>query len=279
MLHCHPWTQCGCVFRGAGADKEHNPTKLASVPGLLKKYAGSEQQLLDTMRKKYGVPVPPPSPQPPSSPQPPPPPTLPSDLDAADSAPASGGGGTWSTAESQHCLAPDRPNPHDAPDTAPVSIPWAQAKSMTKQTFFSKMQLLEPLRIEGAVSGLPAASWTMENVAARMGQTPISVEVSEPGEAFKYGESGTRRQKMTFQRFREMSADPSVQAYWANENIPNELADDVREPSFLSFLAPTYKTLLWWGAGGQVTKAHYDTYDNVVRPPTNRTLPRCSNSS
>ena len=264
-----------CVFRGAGADKEHNPTKLASVPGLLKKYAGSEQQLLDTMRKKYGVPVPPPSPQPLSSPQPPPP-TLPSDLDAADSAPASGGGGTWSTAESQHCLAPDRPNPHDAPDTAPVSIPWAQAKSMTKQTFFSKMQLLEPLRIEGAVSGLPAASWTMENVAARMGQTPISVEVSEPGEAFKYGESGTRRQKMTFQRFREMSADPSVQAYWANENIPNELADDVREPSFLSFLAPTYKTLLWWGAGGQVTKAHYDTYDNVVRPPTNRTLPRSS---
>ena len=75
------------------------------------------------------------------------------------------------------------------------------------------------------------------------------------------------------------AADPAVQAYWANENIPNELADDVREPSFLSFLAPTYKTLLWWGAGGQVTKAHYDTYDNVVRPPTNRTLPRCSNSS
>ena len=34
---------------------EHNPDKLASVPGLLAKYAGQEQALLDSVRQKYGV--------------------------------------------------------------------------------------------------------------------------------------------------------------------------------------------------------------------------------
>lgn len=44
--------------------------------------------------------------------------------------------------------------------------------------------------------------------------------------------------------------------------VPDVLATDLDSPNFLSHLAPPMKTFLWWGAGGQVTKAHYDTYDN-----------------
>jgi hypothetical protein len=34
---------------------KHNPGKLGSMPMLLKKYEGMEQELLDSIKQKYGV--------------------------------------------------------------------------------------------------------------------------------------------------------------------------------------------------------------------------------
>ena len=34
---------------------KHNPSKLGSVPTLLKKYEGMEQELLDSIKQKYDV--------------------------------------------------------------------------------------------------------------------------------------------------------------------------------------------------------------------------------
>lgn len=265
----------------------HNPAKVDAVPALLTKYQGAEEQLLATIREKYGVPeeeeeqaaavaseaaaVAPP----------PPPPGPEKQLEEATALPelgggtayasddaasggAAGGGGMWSGAEANHCLAPQRPNPHHQPDRAPLAVPWSQARRMSQRDFFDKMRHFEPIHLPGACSAHPAAGWTMDNIAPRMGDAMIEVEVSEPGVSFKYGESSTARQRMTFARFQELSADPSVQAYWANDGIPPVLADDVRAPNFLGHIAPAAKMLLWWGSGGQVTKAHYDTYDNLI---------------
>lgn len=171
-------------------------------------------------------------------------------------------GGGWSGAS--HCLSPQRPNPHHQPDRSVLSIPWSQASRMSQRDFFEHMQRFEPVHLPGAATAVPAAGWTMDNVAPRMGQKMIEVEVSKPGESFKYGESSTTRESMTFARFQELSADPNVQAYWANDHVPAELAGDVRSPKFLDHIAPAAKNLLWWGAGGQVTKAHYDSFDNLI---------------
>lgn len=35
--------------------QEHKPEKVDSVPDLLKKYAGAEQKLLDSVKAKYGI--------------------------------------------------------------------------------------------------------------------------------------------------------------------------------------------------------------------------------
>lgn len=35
--------------------QEHNPSKLASVPEILEKYRGREQELLLKLQKQYGV--------------------------------------------------------------------------------------------------------------------------------------------------------------------------------------------------------------------------------
>ena len=166
--------------------------------------------------------------------------------------------------DTSHCLSPQRPNPHHQPDRSVISIPWSQAKHMSQRDFFEHQQRFEPVHLPGACTTIPAASWTMDNVAPRMGQKMIEVEVSKPGESFKYGESSTTRERMTFARFQALSADPNVQVYWANDHVPAELAGDLRSPKFLEHIAPASKNLLWWGAGGQVTKAHYDSFDNMI---------------
>lgn len=271
----------------AAVYRVHNTAKLKSLPALLDKYAGHQEQLLTTVMEKYSVTVA----------------DLEQLLQLEAERPTDAGGG-------RHCLAPgDRPNPHAASDTAPEEIPWAVAKTMSGAAFFAKTQQLEPLLMSGAAGG-PTDSWTMENVELRMGRRAIHVEVgvrsakllqrsfhsltvwccfcccekqvSKPGASFKSGEAGTTRQRMTFARFRELSNDPSVQvgrdaapaqlrqqlllfslctqAYWANDQIPDVLAHDLRIPRFLEILNPAVKSLIWWGAGGQITKAHYDTY-------------------
>ncbi len=54
--------------------KEHKPSKVDKVPELLTKYAGHEEELLETIMEKYGITETPQHPEPPAPPPPPPPP-------------------------------------------------------------------------------------------------------------------------------------------------------------------------------------------------------------
>ena len=135
------------------------------------------------------------------------------------------------------------------------------------------VKIKKPFIIKGGANLLPAfKKWNDDYLRKMIGNKIFDVEKSYSN-IFSPDDPNSKagRVKMTFNKFADKyvnnnfneSNKKHLNYYFAEVEVPQNLRDDLKNPFFKKFSKKYAKEVnMFLGVGGNVTRTHYDSYDN-----------------
>lgn len=123
-----------------------------------------------------------------------------------------------------------------------------------------------PAQLAGAIDGWPARRWTVDSLAARLGDRAVAPVVLREGRFEVDLAEGVRVAPMRLSEYLARIAAPGAPPYYLRLPLDGDLRALARETEITRYCAGAVatRTSLWIGAAGTASDIHYDMTHNVV---------------